>query len=67
VRLVRRRPWFVVLSMLASLLTLADVAVAATPQKVLATSRNEFDGTAKDGYFAYTRADPDTPERSMST
>jgi hypothetical protein len=42
--------------MLASLLTLADVAVAATPQKVLATSRNEFDGTAQDGYFAYTQS-----------
>ena len=54
-RLVRR-PWFVVLSLFASLLMLADVAVAATPTKVLATNRNEFDGTAEDGYLAYTRS-----------
>jgi hypothetical protein len=55
VRLVRR-PWFVVLSLSASLLMLADVAVAATPTKVLATSRNEFDGTAEGGYLAYTQS-----------
>jgi hypothetical protein len=56
VRIVRRRPWFVVVSTFASLLMLADVAVAATPTKVLATDRNEFDGTADGGYFAYTQS-----------
>jgi hypothetical protein len=61
VRLVRRRPWFVALSMFASLLLLSDVAVAAT--KVLATSRNEFDGTAEDGYFAYTQSRAGHPRR----
>jgi hypothetical protein len=63
VRLVRRRPWFVIVSMFASLLMLADVAVAATPQKVLATSLNEFDGTAEDGYLAYTQSRPGHPRR----
>jgi hypothetical protein len=62
VRIVRR-PWLVVLSIFASLLLLADVAVAATPTKVLATQRNEFDGSAEDGYFAYTRSRPGHPNR----
>jgi hypothetical protein len=62
VRIVRR-PWFIVLSTFASLLMLADVAVAATPTKVLATSRNEFDGTAEEGYLAYTRSRSGHPGR----
>ena len=57
------RPWFIVLSTFASLLMLADVAVAATPTKVLATRRNEFDGTAEDGYFAFTRSRSGQPKR----
>jgi hypothetical protein len=62
VRIVRR-PWFIVLSTFASLFMLADVAVAATPTKVLATSRNEFDGTAEDGYLAYTQSRAGHPRR----
>ncbi|MGH2640735.1 MAG: hypothetical protein ACRDGO_03440 [Actinomycetota bacterium] len=58
-----RRPLFVVLSMFASLLMLADVAVAVKPTEVLATGRNEFDGTAEDGYFAFTRSRAGQPRR----
>jgi hypothetical protein len=65
VRIVRR-PWFIVLSTFAPLLMLADVAVAATPTKVLATSRNEFDGTAEDAISRTPRADRGTPEGSTS-
>jgi hypothetical protein len=58
-----RRSWFLVLSMFASMLMLADVAIAATPTKVLATSRNEFDGTAEVGSFAYTQSRSGYPRR----
>ena len=62
-RMIHRRPWFVVISTFASLLVLADLAVAATPTKVLGTPRNEFDGTAESGYFAYSQSRPGEPNR----
>jgi len=58
-----RRSWFVVLSLATSLLLLADVAIAATPTKVLGTPRNEFDGTAEDGYLAFTQSRAGQPNK----
>jgi hypothetical protein len=58
-----RRSWFIAVSLLASLLLLADIAVAATPTKVLSTSRNEFDGTAENGYLAYARSRAGKPNK----
>jgi hypothetical protein len=51
-----RRSSLLLASSLAFLLLLGDVAIGATPVKVLGTPRNEFDGTAEDGYFAYTQS-----------
>jgi hypothetical protein len=51
-----RRSSLLLASSLVFLLVLADIAIGATPIKVLGTPRNEFDGTAEDGYFAYAQS-----------
>jgi hypothetical protein len=58
-----RRSSLFVGSLLAFLLLIADVAVGATPTKVLGTLRNEFDGTAENGYFAYTQSRAGQPNK----
>jgi hypothetical protein len=53
----------VIISTFASLFVLADLSVAATPVKVLGTTRNEIDPTAESGHLAYGLGRATNPNR----
>jgi hypothetical protein len=50
-------------ALFAFLLLVGEVALGATPTKVLGTPRSEFDGTAENGYLAYTQSRAGQPNR----
>jgi hypothetical protein len=48
---------------LAIVFVSVGIAVAGAPEEVVSTPRNEFDGTAEDGYLAYTQSRVAKPQK----